>query len=138
MKKINKLRFFKEIIALIVVLLIIIVGYYLNERKVQNIQKDGQFTFGYIEGVDNGGNEFDLSIKYSYSVQGDLYDRTIEVDPSDKWHFKGCLWQGRDCSGGYVWVLYSKSNPESSLVNLDQIYGDTLNTIAPVNFNGFY
>ncbi len=131
----------KNLLGLILIALIMILGYKYSTIQVDHIKENGSLTLGKITRVDDGGEAFDMSATYEYQVESKVYSRIVEIDHRDRQrNFKGCLWTTKDCSGGFAWVLYSKKEPDESLINLDRIYSasDTASLIKPTSFDGFY
>ena len=96
-------------------------------------------TLGEIQDVNDGGEAFDISLKYEYLVNGEKFERTVEISSNDKNNFKR-WWSKDDWSEQFVWVLYSNEQPNESLVKLSRIYSmeDTISILRPMNYDGFY
>ncbi|MBN2611257.1 MAG: hypothetical protein JXB00_06850 [Bacteroidales bacterium] len=115
------IRINKENIKWIVVGIILLSLLFLKDRTNKRVVKaDPAVTFGVIKKFYSPGTDGGESLVYTYKINGKEYKRA--TDPSDE--LNNCI-NNKNCIGKKFIVLYSKSKPSKSLINLqEELIGD--------------
>jgi hypothetical protein len=124
------------ILVYLLILLFFVFLIFLKNRKEQNIKSDYKFSIGKIikYSDDTGSDASGRNITYLYNVGKKTYRRTIKSG----FFIDDCIYiKNAECQKKRYWVIYSKTHPEKSLIDLNVEIHDLKNLKLPTDLSHF-
>jgi hypothetical protein len=123
---------------LTLVLLLVLLKFYIDNRDLnyRNSIVNGKFdkTVGYFDFVSTGGDANFRSLGFFYFVNKEKYERQVKID---RHAFSDCFRDELRCKNYKFWVIYSKGNPDKSLIDLSRIFTNADTVKFPTTLSNF-
>ena len=122
-----------NILFVIIIFLVMKIGEKLRIEEKQNILNNYSITIGRIIDIGRWGDPGSKTIIYSYKVDSIEYKRSIYP----MIYYPECETNFNLCKEKRFWVIYYKSDPRKSLINLNHEIQGLANPIFPKSLDHF-